>query len=321
MSMLFMEVGRSSPRYQEMALLYPRSQDLQSYISEYFIVAVHLCQRIISFSVKSTMSRIVSALSDPELKAFRSELNLWAKSIKDEANLLLAKKVHEEAQEGFRFRALSTRFSKTAEHQQKLATKLQILDLFSTYDFETTWKQIRKVGNTRIFAQTDDYQRWKTGSGSHALVYTGKLGCGKSVMLANIVEDLVSDVASTDATVAYFFCRHNVLQSLTERTIIGALARQILRSVSHFSSLSYPDKSHLSSLEIIHLVDEALLPDTKVYVILDGLHLCDLSSRRDTIAAIHKLQVVRKINLCVSHRLEPNSTIDIPNVLHTSIIP
>lgn len=44
LSSLFMDVGRSAPRYQAIALLYPRSTKLQSYLTEYFIVVVGLCR-------------------------------------------------------------------------------------------------------------------------------------------------------------------------------------------------------------------------------------------------------------------------------------
>jgi hypothetical protein len=64
-----MEVGRSAPRYQALALLYPRSQALQSYINEYFIVVVRLCHRMMTFSKKSMFAKSTSALNDADLKA------------------------------------------------------------------------------------------------------------------------------------------------------------------------------------------------------------------------------------------------------------
>ena len=49
LSSLFMDVGRSAPRYQEIALLYPRSTKLQSYLTEYFIVVVSLYYYLFKF--------------------------------------------------------------------------------------------------------------------------------------------------------------------------------------------------------------------------------------------------------------------------------
>jgi hypothetical protein len=109
-----MAVGRSAPRYQMMALLYPRSKNLQSHVSEYFIVVVRLCHRLLKFTQKSTIRQFAFTLSDADMKTYQSELDLWASSIKEEVSLLLAKKIEEEAQESSRFRALSSKFSESA---------------------------------------------------------------------------------------------------------------------------------------------------------------------------------------------------------------
>src|SRR3954452_2683678 len=95
-----------------------------------------------------------------------------------------------EAQENSRFRTLYSKLSKSASHQQKLATNLRVLDFCSKYDHETTWKQTRKVGNAALFTQLAEYQEWKDYSSSCTLLCIGKLGSGKSVLLANIVDDL-----------------------------------------------------------------------------------------------------------------------------------
>jgi hypothetical protein len=153
-----MTVGRSAPRYQMMALLYPLSKDLQSSLSEYFIVVVRLCHQLLKFTQKSILGQLVSSLSDSDTKTYQSELDLWANSIKDEVNLLIGQKIEEEARENSRFRALSNKFSETASHHRKLKTKLRLLESCSTYDYETTWKQTQKVGNVTLFSQAIQYQ-------------------------------------------------------------------------------------------------------------------------------------------------------------------
>ncbi|KAF2185906.1 hypothetical protein K469DRAFT_750186 [Zopfia rhizophila CBS 207.26] len=190
LSTLFMRVGRSAPRYQTLALLYPRSKPLQSDLCEYFIVVVCLCHEILKFAQKSTFRQVTSSLSDANINTFQSDLDHWAKLIKEEMSLLMAKKIEEEAEENSRFRALANKFSKSMSHYQKLATKIRIFDLCSTYDYETTWKQIRKAGNANWFRYDAAYQKWKSQTCSSTLVYTGKLGSGKSILLANIVDDL-----------------------------------------------------------------------------------------------------------------------------------
>ena len=82
LSTLLMTVGRSAPRYQMMALLYPRSKNLQSHLSEYFIVVVRLCHQLLEFTQKSTLGQFASTLSHSDMKTYQSELDLWANTIK-----------------------------------------------------------------------------------------------------------------------------------------------------------------------------------------------------------------------------------------------
>jgi hypothetical protein len=63
----------------------------------------------------------------------------------------------------------------------------------------------------------------------------GKLGSGKSVTMSNIVDDiyLLEDGLAT----AYFFCRHDIPEGLTARSIIGCLFRQLLQLCVHDAAL------------------------------------------------------------------------------------
>ena len=156
-----------------------------------------------------------------------------------------------------------------------MAERLRILDLFSTYNFESSWKQTRKVGNTKLFAQTSEYQSLKASPDSSALVYTGMLGSGKSVMLANIIDDLTSNNEDVDSTVAYFFCRHEEFESRNESTIVGALARQIVQTITNWASLNIANRTRLDSDMILFLLKRLSLSTPRVYIVVDGLHLCD----------------------------------------------
>ena len=154
-----------------------------------------------------------------------------------------------EAQESSGFREETRLIFKFATDEQKLAkkrqvlaakaaTKNRVLDFFSTYDHETAQKQIRKAGNTLLHTRYVQYQKWKDSPDSSTLVFTGKLGSGKSVLLANIVGDLNFSTGKERPLVAYFFCRHDVQESLQARTILGSLARQLLRTFVDLDTLS-----------------------------------------------------------------------------------
>ncbi|KAH7011275.1 hypothetical protein EDB80DRAFT_711484 [Ilyonectria destructans] len=322
LSTLLMIVGRSAPRYERMALLYPRSKVLQSDLAEYFIVVVRLCHQMLKLTKKSILGQLVSFPSDSDMKNYQSELDRWASSIREEANLLMGE------EQSSRFKALSM-FSESQSHRRRLKAHARVLDCCSTYDYQTTWKQIRKIGNATLFNQTPEYQGWKVRAGSRTLVCKGKLGSGKSVLLANIVDNLNLHVQSTEHPVAYFFCRHDISESLKARTVIGSLARQLLRPVPDFTmaeELIDKTTSVVDSETILRMLQRALPSDFKASFVLDGLDECDDLQREILIEHLTKLQDAFTLRICVSMRLEADdasrsslelfaehSTIAIPN--------
>ena len=308
-----MTVGRSAPRYQMMALLYPRSKHLQSHLSEYFIVVVRLCHQLLKFTQKSPFGQFASTLSDSDIKIYQAELDLWAHTIKEEVSLMMAKRIEDEAQENHRFRTLSSKDSKSVSLRQRLKANLRVLDYCTPYDHEKAWKQIRKVGNASLFNRTAEYSDWKGRDQSCTLLYTGKLGSGKSVLLANIVDDLNLYVPK-DHRVAYFFCRHDVPESLIARTVIGSLARQLLRQIPDLTTMEAVISDTTAEAEfekMFTLLKRAIPSHSKVYFILDGLDECDQYERGLIIQQLQNLQGLFTLLLCVSLRLEPNNTLEL----------
>ncbi|PQE11929.1 hypothetical protein CJF31_00000051 [Rutstroemia sp. NJR-2017a BVV2] len=289
LSALFMAVGRSAPRYQMMGLLYAKSKSLQSSLSEYFIVVVRLCHHMLNLTQRSI-----------------SELDSWANEIKEEVALSMGRTIEDEGQENSRFRALSTKFSETASHRARMKMNLRVLDLCSTYDYETTWKQTRKRGNATLFNNSNEYQNWKNGAESCTLVYRGKLGSGKSVLLANIVEDLNLYFQNKNIGLAYFFCRHDILESLKARTVIGSLARQLLSSIPDLSIVGdLCETSPTLDIEAISKVLHRALPrNYNICFVLDGLDECSGLERAMVEQELRTLQAIFTLLLCVSSRIE-----------------
>lgn len=73
---------------------------------------------------------------------------------------------------------------------------------------------------TKRYCRNSDYAE------STLLRYIGTVGAGKSVLLANMVDDIFT--YQTHAIVTYFFCKHDIQSSLQADTIIQSLIRQIL---------------------------------------------------------------------------------------------
>ncbi|KFY79296.1 hypothetical protein V499_01712 [Pseudogymnoascus sp. VKM F-103] len=315
LSTLLMTAGQSAPRYQMIALLYPQSKNLQSYLPEYFVVVVNLCHRLLKFTQKSALGQFASSLSDLDTRTYQSELEHWANAIKEEMNLLMAKTIEGEAQDNSIFRAFSNKISKSISREQKLKASLRILDSCSTYDYETTWKQTRKIGNTTLFNLIDEYKEWKGQNTSSTLIYTGGLGSGKSVLLANLIDDLHLDSRNKNITVAYFFCRHDIPDSLKARTVIGSLARQLLRPIPDLAIVAgFIDRTTTLALDldvIFGLLQRAMAPKSRAYFVLDGLDECDSAEREILVLQLRKLQEIFPLVLCLSIRLDPGNVLNL----------
>ncbi|RKK82859.1 hypothetical protein BFJ68_g16400 [Fusarium oxysporum] len=303
LSELFMTVGRSAPRYQAMALLYPRSKKLQSHLSEYFLVVVRICHDLLKLTQKSMFAQLVSFTTESDMSSYQSDFDLWANAIKEEVNLLMA----EQLQEQSRRLGLLHQYSESESHRKKLENRLRILDSCSTYDYQTTWKEIRRCGNTSWFTLQREYQDWKVRSESCTLLYTGKLGSGKSISLANMVDDL-NLRRQGSPPVAYFFCRHDAPESRRARTILGALARQLLCTIEEPTAMSedlvVTGPPVLDSDGILRLLNRTLNPTCRAYFILDGLDECDESQKEDVILRLRKIQTICPLLICLSFREE-----------------
>jgi ankyrin repeat protein len=228
----------------------------------------------------------------------------------------MATAIVKEARENSKTRTLAKRLSNKMSHSQKLAAKIRILDLCSTYDHATTWKQIRKVGNASWFRQDAHYQNWKSQICSSTLVFRGKLGSGKSVVMANIVEDLnvFPQYQGKNIPVSYFFCRYDIAESLKERTVIGSLARQLLHTSFDLDAavgiLEKADMSLVSS-EVIDILRQALPSDHKAFFVLDGLDECDPDQRKALAFQLRVLQKLFTLHVCISFRGEPNGVLNL----------
>ncbi|KAH7129961.1 hypothetical protein B0J13DRAFT_598305 [Dactylonectria estremocensis] len=315
LSLLFMAVGRHAPRYQAMAVVYPRSQNLQRYLFEYFIVVVNLCRRALEFTQKSRFSRLTMSLSDPDLGEFEAELETWSSSIKEEVNLLLSQTIQEEALESSKFRALTNLVSESSAHRKKTKSRARFLDACSIYNYQQTWKRTRKAGTTHLLLKSlENYQQWKKAKAyPAALLFGGKLGAGKSVALANMVDDLnIDSNLGANRIVAYFFCRYDIPEGLEARTIMGCLARQLLEQSGtrdghdHIFLESAPVMDVDRILEIILSV---LPPDRVFYLILDGLDECNLDEQNTMLRCFDQVQSKAFANykICVSVRSTPEN--------------
>ncbi|EMT67609.1 Vegetative incompatibility protein HET-E-1 [Fusarium odoratissimum] len=291
LSLLFMAVGQNAPRYQAMAAIYPKSKNLQRYLCEYFIIVTRLCFQSISWTQKSAFSRLSTSISDSEMKELQSELDIWSSSIKEEANLLLNQKVDEEAKENAKFRSLTTFLSESSSHQRRIKTYTRFLQACSQYDYQTTWKQTRKAGTTRLLESFSEYQQWQSDQFSHdSVLFRGKLGAGKSVLLANVVDNLN---LQSNAIALYFFARQLLEHFVTNRD---------------FDHIFKNNTTIRDADDIVEIFKQVPPHNQHVFIVIDGVDECPMDEQHALLRALSVIQP-HGYKLCVSVRtLEQTST-------------
>lgn len=305
-----MEIGRSAPRYQELALVYHRSSDLQKQICEYFVTLVQLCTKAVQFTHRNGLNRLLLTTLrsfQDEFGDYTQKLGALGNSIKEEVMFLSVKTQEEEARENSTFRSiLLDRFDKSYETRRKVASKLLLLDACSVYDYTSTWRQIRKKGNTAPLSGCNEYITWRGNlDATNTLVCFGKLGSGKSVFAANLIEDLLLDAPK--GTTAYFICRHDVTESLQSRTILGSLLRQWLEFVDVENILAQPLVHKLDLDMLVPVFCEYLAPklkDKPTYVIIDGLDDCVEHEKQTVIKYLHDIAEHCTLRLFLTTRSE-----------------
>jgi len=297
LSALFMKIGCSSPRYQEYGILYPRSHRLQRALCEYFCAIVGLCRKAVLFIRRPLVAQLSSAILKPfqtEFGPLEAELIRLAKAIREEASLASKQELSIESREASAFRKfLSTKASQEVEEARKLkgqTSKLRFLSACSNYDHQTSWKRARKAGTSSWMFDEPAYKQWLQEPTSNMLWCTGKLGSGKTVSTASLVQETI--IRFPQALISYFFCSHDDAESLKARTVIGSLIRQLL-------SLLDPKVFDTIDPEDLDTLDEEatttyllnLLPreGRQCFVVIDGLDECHETELGRLLESLHKL--------------------------------
>jgi hypothetical protein len=281
LSTLFMSIGRTCPRSQEYLLLYPRSVELRKAVCEYFIISVQLCKQAVLVLKRPFLGQLFSTMCNTimsDLGGFEQKLSQLAGAVAEEVNLASRRLQVQEAEHNSRFRFASLKTSTELTKWRSEQMKLHFLKACSTYDYQAAWKQIRKQGKVEWFVKEQAYSSWTTQTVSSVLHCAGTLGSGKSVLTANIVDELAS--RDPALSVVYFFCRYDDLESLSPRTIIGSIAAQILSLVKADTTkiVSGLQFKAMGTDEVFDTLEKILSADTskahKLCIVLDGVDEC-----------------------------------------------
>ncbi|KAI0103367.1 hypothetical protein GGR51DRAFT_561794 [Nemania sp. FL0031] len=302
LSELLMVVGKAAPRYQAMVEVHPGSRALQKLGIEYMIALVDLCSHVVTICNKSIISQLKTFFKDFDISSHQSELLKWTDTIKEQLNL-------EEAKANSRARSMLSRSFTVGAAHRKLRHRATLLNACSTFDYQTAWKQARKCGYASWYLDEEIYQHWRDHPSSSTITVSGKLGAGKTVVLANMLNDVILN--TKDYTFAYFFCRSDHTESRKYRTVIGCLARQILETVP-IEEVAKSDswlQSKLSLEDIKQLFTLDILRSKHIFIMLDGIDECEHEDRSHIIEFLKQLRTCSRLKTCVSYRLTANTPV------------
>ena len=206
------------------------------------------------------------------------------------------------------------------EKRRILRLKSRFLNSCSTYNYETALNQARRKGHSSWLFETDDYRDWKLSHSPSTLLCSGIVGSGKTILSSSVVEELMI-TKGADATVGYFFCRYDDLESLKTREIVGSLARQLLADIPErsFNQIERDVTGiTLSTDQVISHLLRLLPQQDKYFMLLDGLDECEPEEARylfETLESlfgcsthVFKLFWTGRSDFIakVPHRLQPN---------------
>ena len=307
---LFMEIGRFAPRYSNLRSLFSKSKDLQTCLIEYHVLAVQLCHKILKLANTQPLKQFFGSFHDVA-KGFRTDLERWAGAIRDEVAIQMAIQIRSEGDESSSFRGLLKEYI-----QRKDAANLRakFSDFCCQYDHRKAWTRMRKLGSTGFFLQNIEYLKWRDESLSSTLVITGILGSGKSVLLANVIDDLfLTSTKQKSTAIAYFFCEQNDTNSLDASTILGSLARQVITidaindadlirlQSEHFKSTSIGNK------EFCSIISMAINGKFNIVFVLDGIDNCSEKTKQELFNRFKEFQEFGRFRLCLACRLVPDA--------------
>ncbi|KAJ5719182.1 hypothetical protein N7493_007637 [Penicillium malachiteum] len=301
---IIMSVGEMCPTYQAFDQLYPGCVGLQSALSEF-------CATIPS----------VLMPFESEFKAFVDKLDQGMKEIYLQILLASEKADHEtrnqlqyEQRENANFRPLAiSTFKRTMKHQNEAdqwridqqarktaKLKSNIRSNLSTINHVASWRQAiqPRVSNTAEWIQKDPaFSEWKESPGSAILWYSGTMGMGKTVLISSVIASFHAN-RERENVIAYHFCRGGSEISLSAKSIMGSLARQIIDG--QVDSSAYKDliklndvtkdinRADMDATEVAKFILSRLEADKKYYIIVDGLDECDSD-------------VIRSVEQCIGH--------------------
>ncbi|KAG5828902.1 hypothetical protein H9Q74_001044 [Fusarium xylarioides] len=156
-------------------------------------------------------------------------------------------------------------------------------------------RQKRYPKSAEWIFDTDEFKGWLDGTTPGLLWCFGKLGSGKSIICASVIDYLLIQRSSAQSRVAFFFSRFDDSKSMRAETILRALARQLIsiQDVSGDIRLALESIQNASddiSSELARLLTRLLSrKGPPSWVVVDGMDECQREERQTLIKALRSI--------------------------------
>ncbi|KAK8070548.1 hypothetical protein PG997_010751 [Apiospora hydei] len=323
---LFMRLGRLCPLFADYQSLYPGSVRLQKALVDFHASIIRCCRHVMQVLQRPLHQHILKSLwssFEQEFKPDIDEVQRYSDSVEQEIHFAKAQADQQdqqlqvmERQEALKSRSLIDRFTGRADeklrrmHEMQLQRdqresterKRQLLDSLSTRDYLRLYKEsCRKRWHDTpswIF-QLPEFYDWLERK-KPVLWCSGKIGSGKTVTAASVIQHILLMKGSEVGPISFFFSQPNIPESLTSSGILKSILQQRLNSMN----MSDDVESALRNLEISSDIDDIinLLSTSTIqgpsYILIDGIDEIPKSQRRELFSALSFL-ISSDNNLCL----------------------
>ncbi|KAI0975505.1 hypothetical protein F4678DRAFT_456857 [Xylaria arbuscula] len=323
-SELFMRLGHLCPLYVEYQALYPSSQRLQESLSNFHASVVRCCKHVIQATQRPWVNQAFNAVwrsFDDEFKFDIEDVGRYSARVKEAINVAKAHadaREHElqarERDEATKGRSMISRLlERTGHYQQETRSwqlkselrrtrerKQLVLDALSPHDHVKQLKQNQRKryrDTASWIFQTRGFSTWAEGLDTSLLWCSGKIGSGKTIATASVIDHLLLSKAGPNAVVSFFFMRSDDHASLQAGTVIKSILRQRLPSAVELTDEMEDRVKAVTSPDdidgMVELLRDITPGRTTLYVVIDGMDESDKLERTELLKALASFSTLR----------------------------
>ncbi|KAF0321790.1 nacht domain protein, partial [Colletotrichum asianum] len=260
------------PHFAEYQRLFPDSERLRRATYEFQTTIIRCCSQMILATRRSWQNQLLAAMS----QSFQTEIQ----PIVDDVT-------------GHKWDSL--------------------LEDLSNYDYTAAFKSARSKrhnGTAEWVFGTAEFASWYGKDASAVLHLVGKIGSGKTVLAASIVDHLILSRHQTSQGIAFFFVRFDDSTSQHHESIIRSIIRQVLNHGPSYTQLlqllEVSSNQFFDNDSLVALWSAGIKSFEDFFLVIDAFDECTLADRKTILKILSTLsracQGTTKLKILLSSR-------------------